>query len=619
MTQAYKVGSIDPNYTLLINKVSGIVHKISGNRLGEKQSYMIETRVKKRMSELGMSSAADYEKYINANLDSESMILVGLITTHHTYFFREFIHFEILKKELPALAKEVSKRADKTLRIWSAACSKGHEVYSLAMFLAHHLPKIDPTIDFKIFGTDIDYDSVKLAQNGVYNQNEIKEIPMVYLGNHWAHGTGDIAQFAKVKTVLKSKCEFKQGNLLKVEESVGNQKFDVIFCRNVFIYFEAEQVKKISMELMSKLHDHGIFFSGVSEPLSNFKLELDNLGPSAYTLKSASQNKSRQETTSSFDRFAISALPKEKKILRVMCVDDSSTIISLLKKILTKENGFEVVETAKNGLEAIEKLKAVSVDLMTLDIHMPEMDGITYLEKNFSAKHPPVMMISSASREDSDTAMRAFKFGASDYVEKPSLSNIEERGEEIRNKLMTLASLIDSDKKLNLSSYDQEKQVRYEIKDAQSKLRIMSGSLSHLSSFVEFFKESHGDQPPTVIAIEGAGELLEGITKENRYSFRFKVNHLDHLSENLEKNNIYFIDSQKHLDSLIAKYSEQAISVLIYGNCSNKSAKSFLMMKKGEIVLEDNGSEINAILKYKVKDVVPKTSFYYLSAKYLSN
>ena len=97
------IGTVSPDFVSLIEKVSNVVHKISGNRLGDKQAYMVETRVKKRMMELGIKSASEYMSYIDENLEHESYILVGLITTHHTFFFREFPHFEILRNKLPEL------------------------------------------------------------------------------------------------------------------------------------------------------------------------------------------------------------------------------------------------------------------------------------------------------------------------------------------------------------------------------------------------------------------------------------------------------------------------------------------------------------------------------------
>lgn len=609
MNEARKLGSNDPDFLSLINKVSVIVQRISGNRLGDKQSFMIETRLKKRMMELGFKSPFEYESYLKQHEKEESMVLVGLITTHYTYFFREFIHFEILKNELPRLAKEVLKREDKTLKIWSAACSKGHEVYSLGMFLSYHLPLIDKSLKFKILGTDIDVDSVKVAQNGVYGQNEIKEIPMVYLNNNWAHGTGDIAQFAKVKSIIKNNCEFRAGNLLDVEGTVGREKFDVVFCRNVFIYFDAEKVKSISMKIMEKIQPHGIYFSGVSEPLTHFKLDLFGLGPSAYTLLDM--------TTSAAPVAAPRAVVEEKRILRVMCVDDSSTILTLLKKILTPEFGFEVVATAINGRDAMEKLKLQPVDLMTLDIHMPEMDGISYLEKNFTGSHPPVMMISSASREDSDTAMKALRLGAVDYVEKPGLSNIEERGEEIRNKLKIMSSLKTA--KTQVSSFDLENQTKYEIKDTHNKMRLMFGSISHMESFKTFFKEARGIQPATVIFIDGAGDIIEKFSEENKYKFSLPVAFLTSETAKLEDNHIYFVNTKDDMSWFTQKYKYSRASVLSYGNMTKKYADFVSMWTEKDIILEDFGSDVSLHpLRFKASDIVPATSFCYLSMKFLS-
>ena len=104
---------------------------------------------------------------------------------------------------------------------------------------------------------------------------------MNFLGTNWAKGTGDISMYAKVKTSLKSKCEFRAGNLLKVNECAKNEKFDIIFCRNVFIYFEPYQVEQITKDLITHLHTDGIFFSGISEPLSGLKLDIHSIGPSA--------------------------------------------------------------------------------------------------------------------------------------------------------------------------------------------------------------------------------------------------------------------------------------------------------------------------------------------------
>jgi chemotaxis protein methyltransferase CheR len=610
-------GTVNKDFVSLIEKVSTVVHKISGNRLGEKQYYMIETRIKKRMMELGIKEANEYLKYIDHNIDSESYVLVGLITTHHTFFFREFPHFEILKARLPELVAAVKKRGEKTLSIWSAACSRGHEVYSLAMFLDYHLPHIDPTVTFKILGTDIDGESVKLANNGVYNQNEIKEIPMNFMGNNWAKGSGEIAMYAKVKSNLKSKCEFRMGNLLKMNEVVKNEKFDVIFCRNVFIYFENHQVEAISKDLMSHLRPTGIFFSGISEPLSGLKVDVKSIGPSAYTHKSAPL----EVLKSSIPPTAMPSKMTEvfrPTLLKVFCVDDSPSILTLLKKVLTVEAGFEIVGTAINGKDAMEKLKTLKVDLMTLDIHMPEMDGITYLEKNYNKSHPPVMIISSASRADSDTAMKALKLGASDYVEKPALSNLEERGEEIRIKLRSIAT--DIHKKVSVSSFDKENEKQFVIESPEKKMRLIMGSLSHLPMLKGFFHAMDRSQPATVIFFEGQGEILEAIVKEHKNDFEIPVCFLESIEMKLETNCIYFADFKKCFEWFHKKYSNTPTSILVYGNTSAHMAKELMQWKGCQILLEDLGSHENPKhpLRSVSTDVVPATSFSYMSCRYLS-
>jgi len=146
--------SVSNEFISLVEKVASLVHKISGNKLGDKQFFMIETRLRKRMLELGLKDPNEYVKYIDQNLQKESAVLVSLITTHHTFFFREFTHFELLKKMLPSLVSEAKARGDKLIRVWSAACSRGQEAYSIGMFLEYYLPQIDPSMDYTIFGSD---------------------------------------------------------------------------------------------------------------------------------------------------------------------------------------------------------------------------------------------------------------------------------------------------------------------------------------------------------------------------------------------------------------------------------------------------------------------------------
>ena len=609
------------DYKDLVATVSQIVGKISGNKLGEKQAFMVETRLKKRMLDLKLYSPEEYLAYIQKNMEKESGVLVSLLTTHHTFFFREFGHFEYLQQNLVHLVKTIKDRGENTLKIWSAACSRGQEVYSLSMFLNLYLPKIDPSMKYEILGSDIDPESVKIASNGVYHRNEIKEAPMAFIANHWVRGTGTIADYVKAKDSIKAQCKFEPGNLLKFNPSMAGKKFDVIFCRNVFIYFEKHQIEDISRNLLKHLHPHGLFFTGMSESLSGYDLAINSVSPSVYMHKSspllsalekekaapaATSAKASEQTKISTPAPAVQKMPD---MLRVLCVDDSASILTILKKTFSKEFGFEVVATAKNGIEAAEMAKKHTFDIMTLDIHMPEMDGVTYLQKHFSKTHPPVVMISSASRDDSSSAMKALQYGASDFVEKPALNNMAERSEEIRAKLK-MAYWNSKFGSGQISSVDQEFSKKMEIKDTTNKIRIIFASYSEIPKLTKFFGECASKEPATIIFSEGQDNLLKGF-KDNLKT-KYSVDILDTVPAKLDESKIYLSDFGKNFDTVSKNFANYEVSVIVFGTVSKLVIPKLLSWKNLHLLAEDTGA-LDSELRELAADVVPFTSFAYMS------
>lgn len=417
----------------VIDEVSKAISKITGVQLGERQRLMVETRVKKRLYQLKFTDWSQYWDYLQKNRDSEIKNLVSLLTTHHTFFFREFSHFEYLENTgLKVLVEAARARGQKKLRIWCAACSRGQEVYSLSMFFKLVLSRIAPDFSFEIFGSDVDPESVEIARNGVYHKKEINEIPLMYRGNHWSYGKGEIAAFAKAKASIKDPCKFSVINLINFNNDLVNEKFDLVFCRNVFIYFTPEQIKDISQNIIKRMHPGGIYIIGISESIKDLGLPLSGIEASVYQTHGAVSPKQIAVA-------AVAKLPppprKPDPILKVLCVDDAAPILLLMKQILSKANGFEVVGTATSADAAHEFIKKNKVDLVTLDIYMPGKTGIDYLQEHFKKDHPPVIMVSAATREDKAVAQKALDLGAADYVEKPALNTIKELGEEIRNKL----------------------------------------------------------------------------------------------------------------------------------------------------------------------------------------
>lgn len=414
-----------------VEEVSRVVSEMAGIQLGDKQAPMVENRLKTRMLRLGLEDVSEYLNYLNKNKESESQALLSLMTTHHTYFFREFTHFEfLLNKGLDAILAGVRARGDNTLRVWSAACSRGQEAYSLAMFLNFHVSRSMPNVKIDILGTDVDPESVSIANNGVYRTDELKQSPAMYVEGCWVRGTGNVANFSKARKNIKDACRFSTYNLLSGTVLPQDKKFDLIFCRNVFIYFNEAQIKEVSQKLLSKLEPHGYLMLGVSESLNGLGLPVQSLGASIYQHQQA-------RALSPAPGPKISPAVSTPKVAQVLCVDDSPTILALLKRILTPDKGFQVKATASNGKQALDILAREKFDAITLDLHMPEMDGVSFL-RNYNKKGTPVIVLSSINRDDPSIAREAISLGASDYVEKPSLENLSRAGEEIRSKLKSV-------------------------------------------------------------------------------------------------------------------------------------------------------------------------------------
>ncbi|WP_186646973.1 chemotaxis-specific protein-glutamate methyltransferase CheB [Fluviispira vulneris] len=411
----------------LILKIKNIVKEETGNQVSENNISMIESRLQKRLTNLGMKSPKEYLEYLEKNISQEKKAIISIFTTHHSFFFREYFHFEDIEKKYLKNILQVKK--DKTIRIWSAACSQGQEAYSLSM-LFHKLKQENKlnNCDFKILATDVDHESIEYAKNGVYIYKDISQVPMFYIHGNWLRGLGEIRDYVKPKIHIKNSVTFEEANLTKLGQKYLSEKFDIIFCRNVLIYFNNEQIIEIIKNLLHRLEPHGILVLGISESINNLNLPVKLFSNAIYS-----------HSTFEEKELNITLQDVKKSLIKVLVVDDSPTILLLMKKILTIENGFEVVATVSSTEQARAVLKSNKIDIMTLDIHMPGETGIEYLKTSFvKGKHPPVLVVSSIERDGTNIAKEALDLGASDYVEKPDLKNMDESSEEICFKIDTI-------------------------------------------------------------------------------------------------------------------------------------------------------------------------------------
>lgn len=428
----------------IIKYASTLVSERTGVILGERQSNMVESRLLRHIMDLGLNSDQDYIAYVEKHREKETQHLISLLTTHHTFFFREYEHFEHLSSEaLPRLVAHLRRIGRKSMRVLSAACSKGHEVYSLAMYLKRHLP---PDFTYEVVGGDICEESVEFAKNGVYRWDEVKTVPAEFLNGNWIRGTGAISEFAKVSESVKQNTKFEPMNLITLDQQKTTEKFDIILCRNVFIYFEREQVKKSVKSLMDRLHSHGELILGVSESLAGLDLSVESIGPSIYRPVSADST-GRSVVRPVLAPSGSAAVPTAPSPMvsvpgpiSVFAIDDSPTILRLIER-LCRENGFQFLGSASDGQKALQVLtgpNALRPSVITLDLHMPVMSGIDFLKASELKTQVPIIVVSSVNREDLSLAQEALKLGARDYVEKPSLDRWSETTKELVAKVRAM-------------------------------------------------------------------------------------------------------------------------------------------------------------------------------------
>lgn len=611
---------------LLVEEASAHVSKVTGIQLGAKQSAMVQARLSKRMLELRMNTE-QYLDYFRKNIDKESPVLISLLTTHHTFFFREFVHFEFLTHTgLKAVTDSIRAQGRKHLKVWSAACSWGHEVYSLSMLLTSHLKEVAPDFTFEILGTDVDSESVAISRNGVYKWDEVKGIPANYLSPHWARGTGEISAFVKAKKSIKDPCKFDVKNLTELQRESGPAKFDIVFCRNVLIYFNQVQIQQIAKELLRRLEPHGFLFLGISESLMGMDLPVSFGGPSIYVHKQAEKAahlkavpSSGVSKTAPASAPVVTSAPAAARTIRLLCVDDSPVVLTLLKKIFAAEPGFEIVATAKNGVEAAEMMKKHKFDAMTLDIHMPEQNGLEYLQKNFGPKHPPVIMVTSVSREDNQLGVKCLETGARDFVEKPGLNNLEEKGEELRMKVRCAvqspvfvgSSIVEVTKSFARST---------EISNPGKKLRSVVCSLSDREKLIQLVRDSKGNEPATLVLVHGGEAMLDSLISKVSPSGGAKAQVWD--GKSAITSGVYLADFGKMVQEAKKVFKGRRTSIMLLGDVTQQiSGKltEWVVDSKAQLILEEGSfSKTHSDLRSIAADSIPVTGFIYTANVYLS-
>ena len=250
----------------------GLLYKLAGIYLAPSKKVLLVSRLNKRLKSLGLATFREYYQFVtNGRNPQEQQTMVDLLTTNETYFFREPRHFDFLIEEfLPA------RPPGATLSVWSAACSTGEEPYSLAMVLADKLGKSN----WRITASDISTQVLEKARQGHYSLERSRGITEQMLRRYCLKGVRAQDGTFLIADELRNRVDFMQINLIETIPRIG--PFDLIFLRNVMIYFDQETKRKVINNMLPHLKPGGYFIIGHSETLNGITDQLKVLRPTIY-------------------------------------------------------------------------------------------------------------------------------------------------------------------------------------------------------------------------------------------------------------------------------------------------------------------------------------------------
>lgn len=255
------------------NLFRDFIYEHVGINLSDEKKTLVTSRLSKRLRHYSLGSFKEYfNLMIVSSKSGERQVAIDLLTTNETYFFREPKHFAYLESNIIP-----NWTCGKTMRVWSAASSTGEEAYSIAMLLDDKLGHRP----WEIFGSDVNASVLKRARRGHYQQNRIEGIPKVFLRKYCLKGVAENEGTLLIDKKLRNKVSFGSVNLKQpLVDSIG--VFDIIFLRNVLIYFDQETKAHIIKQLVAKMQPGGYLFIGHSESLKGIHRGLEAIIPTVY-------------------------------------------------------------------------------------------------------------------------------------------------------------------------------------------------------------------------------------------------------------------------------------------------------------------------------------------------
>ena len=262
-------------------KLSRFITEHAGIKMPDAKKVMLQSRLQKRLRHLNMSNYKEYVDYVFSEngIQNELIHMLDVVSTNKTDFFREPVHFEFLEKNL--LPEYINQfPLSRSIKIWSAGCSSGEEVYTIAITLAE-FQKNHPGLGYSIIGTDISTDILRKAVNAIYKEEKIDNIPIDLKKKYFLKSKDRSKKLVRIIPELRNKAYFARMNLMDSSYDL-NDTFDVIFCRNTLIYFNRDIQEQVINKLIRKLRKGGYFFIGHSESIMGMDVPLKQIKPTIF-------------------------------------------------------------------------------------------------------------------------------------------------------------------------------------------------------------------------------------------------------------------------------------------------------------------------------------------------
>jgi len=266
---------------LEFSKFSRLIYDVAGINLQPVKKTMLDGRLRRRLRAVGVSSFAEYFKYLQTpeGQEREMVLMLDAVSTNKTDFFREAKHFDLLTGQvLPALM-----RKNRQIRIWSAGCSTGEEPYTLAMVMEEFCES-HKNLGYSILATDLSTDVLAKARLAIYEDSKIEPVPTTYRYKYLLRGEGSRRGYHRVAPRLRRKVNFQRLNFMD-EHFAINTEMDIIFCRNVIIYFDQQTQAALFEKFYRQLAPGGYLFIGHSESLHEIDGKMRRLGPTVFQKK----------------------------------------------------------------------------------------------------------------------------------------------------------------------------------------------------------------------------------------------------------------------------------------------------------------------------------------------